>query len=79
MRLSSMKKLSLFCFLCGKLRHGEGFCPIKLTLQLQEVNFGWDISLRATPRRGSIKVSRWLREENQEGISIRGETRKDKK
>ncbi|MBA0709295.1 hypothetical protein Golax_024333 [Gossypium laxum] len=35
--------------------HGEGFCPIRLTLQSQEVQFGWDISLRATPRRGQIE------------------------
>ncbi|MBA0814801.1 hypothetical protein Gohar_020606, partial [Gossypium harknessii] len=58
------EKLTLFCFLYGKLGHGEGCCLIWVTLGKQVVEFGWDVSLRAAPRRGSTVASRWLREEN---------------
>ncbi|MBA0798381.1 hypothetical protein Gohar_008973, partial [Gossypium harknessii] len=57
-------KLTLFCFLCGKLGHREGFCSIWVTLGTQVVEFGWDISLRAAPRRESSVVNKWLKEEN---------------
>ncbi|PPR80422.1 hypothetical protein GOBAR_AA40292 [Gossypium barbadense] len=41
----------------------ESFCSVRLTLSDQQVDFGWDISLRATPRRGGQVVTKWLREE----------------
>ncbi|PPR94106.1 hypothetical protein GOBAR_AA26562 [Gossypium barbadense] len=45
------------------LSHGESYCEVKLTLGSQRVEFGWDFSLRATPRRGGQVVSKRLREE----------------
>ncbi|MBA0778028.1 hypothetical protein Gotri_005961 [Gossypium trilobum] len=33
------EKLTLFCFLSGKLRHGESFCPIRAHHPLQEYVF----------------------------------------
>lgn len=58
------EKVPLLCFLCEKLGHGEGFCPIILMLKSQEVVLSWDISLRAALKRASSKVSRWLRDDN---------------
>ncbi|KAG8474889.1 hypothetical protein CXB51_031573 [Gossypium anomalum] len=55
------EKLSLFCFLYGKLGHGESFCLDKVRIDLAKIIFGWDISLRALVRRRSSLVSRWLR------------------
>ncbi|KAG8481205.1 hypothetical protein CXB51_025963 [Gossypium anomalum] len=66
--LFQYEKLTLFCFLYGKLGHGEGFCPIRFTLGTQVLEFDWDNSIKATPRRGSIVFNRWSREENIGGI-----------
>ncbi|MBA0729828.1 hypothetical protein Golax_025871 [Gossypium laxum] len=52
------EKLSLFCFICGKLGHGKSYCPLRLTI---DSFIGWDLSLRAVVRRRSMVVSRWLR------------------
>ncbi|MBA0712746.1 hypothetical protein Golax_011824 [Gossypium laxum] len=41
----------------------EGYCEVRLTLGSQQVKFGWDLSLRTTPRGGGQVVSKWLREE----------------
>ncbi|GMI93514.1 hypothetical protein HRI_003020700 [Hibiscus trionum] len=57
------ERLSLFCFICGKLGHGESFCPLRLTLEPSAVTFGWDLSLRAPVRRALQPPSVWLREE----------------
>ncbi|KAK5824612.1 hypothetical protein PVK06_019393 [Gossypium arboreum] len=56
------EKLSLFCFICGKLGHGESYCPFRLRIEQSKFFFGWDISLRAVARRHNAMVSRWLRE-----------------
>lgn len=62
--LFQYKKLTLFCFLCGKIGHGEGFFPIRVSLGTQKLEFGWDNSIRAAPRKESTIVNRWLREGN---------------
>ncbi|MBA0732904.1 hypothetical protein Gogos_016965 [Gossypium gossypioides] len=50
------------------LGHGEGFCPVRLTLGAQEVVFGWDSSLRAAPQRAVPVASCWLREDPGDGV-----------
>ncbi|PPE00637.1 hypothetical protein GOBAR_DD02361 [Gossypium barbadense] len=55
------EKLSLFCFICGRLGHGESFCPLRLQIEPSKIIFGWDLSLRAASRRRNTMESRWLR------------------
>ncbi|XP_039025770.1 uncharacterized protein LOC120159196 [Hibiscus syriacus] len=57
------EKLTVFCFLCGKLGLGESYCPQRLNNINQNINLEWDASLRAPPRRAAQPQSRWLREE----------------
>ncbi|MBA0790896.1 hypothetical protein Gohar_015512 [Gossypium harknessii] len=54
-------KLSLFCFICGKLVHGESYCPFRLQIEPSKIVFGWDLSLRAVVRRQNTAVNRRLR------------------
>ncbi|MBA0834985.1 hypothetical protein Goarm_007298, partial [Gossypium armourianum] len=55
------EKLSLFCFICGKLGHGESYCPFQLRVEPSKIIFGWDLSLRAVVRCRNLAISRWLR------------------
>ncbi|KAG8500732.1 hypothetical protein CXB51_004541 [Gossypium anomalum] len=44
-----------FCFLCGFLRQSNSFFPTWFKMDVNEVEVGWDISLRALPsREGSV-------------------------
>ncbi|KAK5783716.1 hypothetical protein PVK06_038229 [Gossypium arboreum] len=57
------EKLSLFCFICGKIDHGESFCPFRTRNELSKIVFGWDISLHAVVRRWNTIVNKWLCED----------------
>ncbi|MFQ6661610.1 hypothetical protein Gotur_029715 [Gossypium turneri] len=56
------EKLTLFCFVCGILGHGESFCPDRILQEKQDFILGWDISLRAPTRHKYVlhdNGSRW--------------------
>ncbi|MFQ6668851.1 hypothetical protein Gotur_034342 [Gossypium turneri] len=56
------EKLSLFCFIYGKLGHGESFYPVRVRVDLSKIVFGWDTALRATIKGGPVRINRWLRQ-----------------
>ncbi|MBA0752955.1 hypothetical protein Gogos_019951, partial [Gossypium gossypioides] len=54
------EKLHLFYFLCGRLGHGNSFCPIRLTRDVTTDDMGCDISLRAVGCRVVVVDNIWL-------------------
>ncbi|MBA0765731.1 hypothetical protein Gotri_014884 [Gossypium trilobum] len=56
------EKLSLFCFIYGKLGHGKSFCPVMVRVDPSKIVFGWDTALRATIKGGPVRINHWLRQ-----------------
>lgn len=57
------EKLTLFCFLYGKLGHRESVCPLRVLQDEKNLAFGWDLSLWAPLRRAMVPFSHWLLDE----------------
>ncbi|KAE8656243.1 hypothetical protein F3Y22_tig00117005pilonHSYRG00207 [Hibiscus syriacus] len=57
------EKLTLFCFVCGKLGHGESFCPIRARHGGDELPMAWDLSIRTPSGRSAPPKSVWLRKD----------------
>ncbi|MBA0783066.1 hypothetical protein Gotri_000848 [Gossypium trilobum] len=57
------EKLTLFSFLCGCFGHNNKFCPARLNIKREIMEFGWTISLKVVIRRAITTSSVWLREE----------------
>lgn len=49
-------------FICGRLGHGESYCPYRLRIDPSKIVFGWDLSLRAMSKHQNMVVNRWLRD-----------------
>ncbi|MBA0732456.1 hypothetical protein Gogos_016546 [Gossypium gossypioides] len=73
------EKLTLFCFLCSRLGHGDSFCPIHFAKEVTADDMGWDISLRAVGHRATVMEITWLGKRNPDGypFDFRGEFRRD--
>ncbi|MBA0824706.1 hypothetical protein Goarm_021354, partial [Gossypium armourianum] len=57
------EKLTIFCFIFGRLGHSENFCPVRTVQRKKVMDMGWDISLKAVLRRAFTMTSCWLKEE----------------
>ncbi|MBA0614468.1 hypothetical protein Godav_014763 [Gossypium davidsonii] len=57
------EKLTLFCFLCGRLSHSDNFCSLRIRSKGQELELRWDVYLKVQDRRATISTSVWLRED----------------
>ncbi|MBA0739293.1 hypothetical protein Gogos_012578 [Gossypium gossypioides] len=40
------EKLTLFCFLCGRIGHSDNFCSLRIRSKGQELELRWDVSLK---------------------------------
>lgn len=61
------KRLSLFCFLCGRLGLCDSFYPIRLINEVIVEDTGWDLNLRMVRCKASIHESFWLRKGTSDG------------
>lgn len=57
------ERLSLFYFYCGRLGHNDSFCKAKMNLEVEIIEMGWDLCIKAQSRRALSMNSVWLREE----------------
>ncbi|XP_031120361.1 uncharacterized protein LOC116023498 [Ipomoea triloba] len=53
------ERLPTFCFVCGRLGHADGFCPIQFDAQF-EMPRAYGPELRATGRSGQNSDNKWL-------------------
>jgi hypothetical protein len=68
------EKLGIFCFVCGIMGHAENKCEVRFAMEQDDGVRGWSNEIRAEPRRpGGRLVSRWLREEREQGNGVRAE------